>query len=148
MGLCHVWMLLSQTACVRESLLRQFLHEADVWKWGRSDPDVLGSTARDKLLLICQLAFSVVYRGDLRNIAMDWLHEMRVPYRGRWGAFMARPRLIATRRSFPDYRTVLQGPDFVSRVMQLEDSSSEYLCTSASESDTDDFLLDELAALD
>ena len=141
-----------------------------MWEWEQGPFWIV----RSKLCLIRNLAqtckaFSEVYRGDLRNIALNWLqrvlvnryraNEMRVPYHRRerrargdtlagWEASMARPRLIATRKSFPDYRAVLKGLDFVSRVLPLEDSSSEYLCTSASESDTDDFLPDDLAALD
>ena len=153
-------MLLSQTACVRASLLQQFLHEADMWEWEQGPFWIV----RSKMCLIRNLtqtckAFSEVYRGDLRNIALNWLqrvlinryreNEMQVPYHrrerratsntrtGDRAVSRERPRLIATRKSFPDYRAVLKGLDFVSRVLPLEDSSSEYLSTSASEPDTE-----------
>ena len=76
MGLRDVWMLLTPTACVRASLLDQFLYEPDMWGWGgRGHFTWMGRS----LLLICHLAqtckgFSDVYRGNLRKIAMDWLH--------------------------------------------------------------------------
>ena len=120
-----------------------------MWEWEQGPFWIV----RSKLCLIRNLAqtckaFSEVYRGDLRNIALNWLQRVlsnryrdkqtRVPGGLRPSLTeRSRRRLIATRKSFPDYRAVLKGRDFVSQVLPLEDSSSEYLDTSASESDTE-----------
>ena len=142
MGLRDVWMLLSPTACVRASLLEQFLYEADMWEWGGREHF---TWLKHELLLICHLAqtckgFSVVYRGNLRNIAMDWLHMYLAgrPHNCYLRHCPARRvRMVAIRTSFPDYHAVLKRRDNPSQDPEIAEASSVYLYTSGSESDTE-----------
>ena len=140
-----VWAVLAQTDGKQKSILQEWLHGGDIWDWVRSDPAwwdaSWNTTARRKLELICNLsqackAFSVVYRARLRDIAMDWMETVLVRrYRGPGMGNAERLRLCAMRLSFPDYKADLKARLLWGSLdYPFDESESDWLCTSASES--------------